>query len=566
MKRGGGGGGGVWTGVERQRSHTFSVLQMKGGFSIRTILVCMVIVCIGVVSVGVDVRASDDDNNTIVYDLSDVIDGGNVLRMIKTLASCCNAALTDQYNDDSDEYAYTSAVTRVVFSPEDLKAREVIRSWMLELDLIVREDAIGNIFGEWVGSGKDNSGSVLTGSHIDALPLAGAYDGVLGVVGALEAIRALKAINYVPVRSIEIIMFTSEEPTRFGLSCLGSRVMSGALDSELAGSLVGQDGLDIVGAMRQAGYHGHNVMRELDESIDSGSREEDAASLHEVFSRVQLESKNRFSAFVELHIEQGPLLERNGDVLGVVGSIAAPSYRQYHFHALGGHAGALMMEDRHGHDALLAAAELALSVEEAALKAKKVWEASDDNDSRSSEYVGTVATVGRIDVTPGAVNSVARLATVHVDVRDDNSQRRDDVVNEIEAAATRIAKQRGVTLKKKQVTEDPAMISDKNIVNIIEDVAEKIKIMSQEKANGAQNEEAVFKWRRMVSRAYHDSTFMSMIAPSAMIFIPCKGGVSHRPDEFSSKQDMEVGVLALAMTLRKLSSSIENNINVDDEL
>lgn len=460
------------------------------------------------------------------------VDASNVVRMIRTLSSCCNMEEApvgaDAGADDVDV-----PVTRVVFSEEDVRARNVVKSWMVELGLTVREDAIGNIFGVWQHQpaegeedADENGGPVLTGSHGDAIPLSGQYDGVLGVVGALEAVRALKESGFVPRRRpIEVIFFTSEEPTRFGLSCLGSRAMAGMLDASYAAALRDEDGGDLMAAAAGAGYG--SAFSSLAE--DGAGGQAAAATLEDVLSSVREDTVRRnFSAFVELHIEQASVLEEAGEQLGVVTAIAAPAYLRYTFSGGGGHAGALLMKYRN--DAGLAASELAIAIEDAALQ-------------MDSEDI--VATVGKIDISPGAVNSVPRIATLHLDVRDIDQGRRDRVVGIVNEAAAAIASRRGVGLTHEVVSEDPAMTSSDAVVDAIESA------IGQMEAEGG----APIRWRRMVSRAYHDSTFMGMFVPTSMIFIPCRGGYSHRPDEFASEGDIEMGVRALALTLKGLSDS-----------
>ncbi len=209
--------------------------------------------------------------------------------------------------------------------------------------------------------------AVATGSHIDAIPHAGMYDGTVGVLGGLEAIRALKRSGFRPRRSIELVMFTSEEPTRFGIGCLGSRLLSGTLDR-----------------------HPRRLLREANEPTDTArtlAEVRTAAGFTGPLSSVHL-SPNHYHAWLELHIEQGPLLEREGIPIGIVTSIAAPASYRFTITGLGGHAGALLMPDRK--DALCAAAEVILSVEKHAL-------ASGSGD--------TVATVGTLAIYPGAVNA-----------------------------------------------------------------------------------------------------------------------------------------------------------------
>src|SRR5271168_2119553 len=242
------------------------------------------------------------------------------------------------------------AVTRIVFTPTDLKARAWLIERCKEARLTVRQDAIGNIFARWVGS-EPNAPVVGTGSHIDAIPNAGKYDGVVGVLGGLEAIRSLQRSGFRPKHSIELLMFTSEEPTRFGIGCLGSRLLSGTMTPDAARKLVDKEGVSLEQVRRDAGY---------------------SAPLEQV----KLPS-GYYKAFVELHIEQGPILEREHVQLGVVERIGAPASLRITVEGAGGHAGGVLMPDRR--DALCAAAELILAIEHSA---------------QASGAVDTVATVG----------------------------------------------------------------------------------------------------------------------------------------------------------------------------
>src|ERR1700693_5560589 len=233
--------------------------------------------------------------------------------------------------------AEAPAVTRIVFTPTDLKAR----AWFLvrckEAGLSVRQDASGNIFARWAGT-DSTAAAVATGSHIDAIPNAGKYDGVVGVLGGLEAIRALQRSGFQPKRAIELILFTSEEPTRFGIGCLGSRVLTGTLSPEAARQLKDNSGQTLADTLQSAG---------MPKDLDS----------------VRL-SAGQYRAFVELHIEQGPLLEQAKIPLGVVESIAAPASLEVRIEGAGGHAGGMLMPGRK--DALCAASEIILAAEQAA--------------------------------------------------------------------------------------------------------------------------------------------------------------------------------------------------------
>ena len=385
------------------------------------------------------------------------------------------------------------AVTRVLWTKTDLDGRAYLRELYDEAGLQTRVDALGNTFARWVGSEPDLA-PVATGSHVDAIPHAGKFDGVLGVLGGLEAIRALQKSGFQPRRSIELIQFTSEEPTRFGLGCLGSRALCGARSPDDLRALKDADGIDLDDARQSAGFDGD-------------------------LKSVQL-PPNFYHAFVELHIEQGPELEKSGLPLGVVTAIAAPAALRVEIVGVGGHAGATLMPGRR--DALLAGAELALAVERAAL---------------ATGSVDTVATTGFFQVHPGAVNSVPSRVQIEIDVRDINGERRDSVVEAIRQSAQEIAAHRGVEIKLETLNADPPATCAPPVIDAIE--------------NACREVEAPFQ--KMVSRAYHDALFMARLCPIGMIFIPSQGGVSHRPDEFSAPEDIARGTDVLARTLAQLA-------------
>lgn len=388
-------------------------------------------------------------------------------------------------------------VTRVVFSEADLRARAYVKGLCREAGLTIREDAVGNTFVRWNGTGskcQPELSPVATGSHIDAIPNAGAYDGVVGVLGGLEAIRALQRAGFQPRRPIELVIFTSEEPTRFGIGCLGSRMMGSVLTPDRAHSLRDKEDRGLDELRRQAGFSG---------DLES----------------IALEA-GHFHAFVELHIEQGPELERERLDLGIVTAIAAPASLKILIEGEGGHAGAMLMPVRR--DALAAAAELILALESAA---------------KSSGAIDTVGTVGICEVFPGAVNSVPSRVRLETDIRDTDGDRRDGVVATLKTVAEEVSARRGVRISFETVNADPPAASDPAIVEAVEQAARSAGQIS----------------KRMVSRAYHDSLFIARIAPVAMIFIPCRGGVSHRPDEYASAEWIAGGVATLARTLATLA-------------
>jgi len=390
--------------------------------------------------------------------------------------------------------AEAPAVTRIVFTPTDLKARAWLKARCQEAGLTVRQDAIGNTFARWDGS-DPNAAAVGTGSHIDAIPNAGKYDGVVGVLGGLAAIRSLRQSGFRPKYSIELLIFTAEEPTRFGIGCLGSRLLSGTLSPDAARNLTDNDGATLDEVRRKAGLGGD-------------------------LEQVQL-SNGYYKAFVELHIEQGPILEKQHIPLGIVTKIAAPASLRILLEGSGGHAGGVLMPDRR--DALCAAAELILAIENAA---------------RSSGAIDTVATVGICEVFPGAVNSIPSKVRLSVDVRDTDLQRRDNVMRTIEDTCRAVSEKRQVTVKSELLNADAPADCAPAIIEALSQSCRKHDI----------------QFLPMVSRAYHDSLFMARIAPIAMLFIPCRNGYSHRPDEYAAPEDIARGALILAETLAALSS------------
>lgn len=385
-------------------------------------------------------------------------------------------------------------VTRILFTPTELKARYYIRDLMTDAGLTIHEDAVGNIFGRWNGT-DPTLPAISTGSHIDAIPYSGRYDGVVGVLGAIEAIRALRNTEFTPRRSIEVIMFTAEEPTRFGIGCLGSRAMAGNLTPEMLHALTDDDDTPFESVRTDAGYT-------------------------DPLDRVKL-TQGHYHAFVELHIEQGERLEKAGIPLGIVTAIAAPATLRVVFHGDGGHAGTVLMPDRH--DALPAVAEITLEVEKSA------------QESLSPD---AVATVGLCDVYPNAVNSIPSRVTLEIDIRDIDLASRDGMVARVKNAIQTVCARRGLQAQIEVLNADAPCQSGEAIIQ---------SLTTQAEALG-------YPYQKMVSRAYHDTLFMAQICPTSMIFVPSENGYSHRPEEYTSPEDIARGVELLAHTLADLTT------------
>jgi ureidoglycolate amidohydrolase len=417
------------------------------------------------------------------------IDESRLLDELQTLATFTSV----------EQPAEGTAVTRIVFSPDDLRARAWLKDLASKEGFTLREDAIGNTFIRLTGS-DPSLPAVGTGSHIDAIPHAGMYDGTVGVLGGLEALRAIKRSGLTARRSIELLLFTSEEPTRFGIGCIGSRLLAGLIDTTRA-----------------------DALREANEPADLArtlAEVRTAAGFTGSLATVPLQP-NHYHAWVELHIEQGPLLEREKIPLGIVTNIAAPASYRFTITGFGGHAGALLMPDRR--DALCAAAELILSVERHTL---------------ATQSIDTVATVGTCDVYPGAVNSVPSRVTLQLDIRDTDPARRESVMQAVRADIRALEARRAITVIEELINADQPAQSSPHLVDVLEQTCR------------AEN----IPYKKIVSRAYHDTLFMARIVPTAMIFIPCRNGVSHRPDEYAAPADIARGAQVLAAALAKLAS------------
>jgi hydantoinase/carbamoylase family amidase len=393
------------------------------------------------------------------------------------------------FNDDPA----AGGITREVYTPTYAAALERVADWMRAAGLDVRLDAVGNLFGRWEGS-DPAAPLVLTGSHVDTTLNAGRYDGVLGVLGAIEAVHALRAVGAAPRRSIELVAWAGEEP-RFGTGCVGSRAAAGDLQRADLDRLCDRAGVSMADALREAGFDPDGLAQ----------ARIDPATIH---------------ALVELHIEQGVVLESGGESIGVVTAIAAPHDFRLTLRGAATHAGATPMGLRR--DALAGAAEAMLVLERLA---------------QQSPSQTTVGTVGVLRARPGAINVVPGEVELDVDVRDSDLDAREQVVAAIVAATGEIAERRGLELEVTPIVEDVPVACDPRVVEAAE----------------AACAELGLSHRTMTSGAYHDAMIMGRQIPIGMIFVPSAGGVSHHPDEYTAPDELEHGVQVLAGTLARLA-------------
>jgi allantoate deiminase len=381
-------------------------------------------------------------------------------------------------------------VTRLSLSLEDLKARQFVIDVMKESGLKVRVDSVGNIIGKLEGTNSD-APVVMTGSHVDTVLQGGLFDGALGVLGAVEAIRSIKESGIELTHSIEVVSFTDEEGTRFGTGYIGSKGMSGYLNEETF-QLKDANGISYGEAFKQAG---------LDPSL----------------YKEAVRQPKELKAYIEMHIEQGKVLEEHELAVGVVTDIQGPVWLEVTLTGYPDHAGATPMNMRK--DASLAMAEIMLEVEKLATK-----------------YKG-VGTVGKVKIEPGGVNIIPGKAAFSIDLRHVDKELRAAMVNCVKTAITESSAKRSVKAEidiKKAV--DPATCSSE-IVEVIEKSCKELQVPTMKLQCGAG----------------HDSLMMTNITKMGMIFVRSKDGISHNPKEWTEKEDCVIGTQVLLNTLVKLA-------------
>ncbi len=377
---------------------------------------------------------------------------------------------------------------RLALSDEDRQGRDLVVTWMRDLGLDVQVDAIGNVVA--VREGREPGPPVMCGSHIDTVATGGIYDGNLGVLAGLEVLETLASAGVVPRRPMAVAFFTDEEGSRFAPDMLGSLVYAGGMTVEEAYDLVGIDGPRLGDELARIGYLGGLPCPGLVPH-----------------------------AYVELHIEQGPVLEANHEVIGAVTGVQGISWQQVRFAGQFNHAGTTPMEYRH--DAGYAAASVAVA-------ARKL-----------AREIGApqVATVGKLDLRPDLVNVVAGAATLTVDLRHTDGDVLVEAERRMAAEIDRIASEEGVTVERHQLSRFDPVEFDPRIVSLVEETA---------RSHGHTA-------RRLPSGAGHDAQMLARMCPSGMVFVPSVGGISHNPAEFTSAEHLEAGANVLLHVLLRLA-------------
>ena len=382
-------------------------------------------------------------------------------------------------------------VARLSLTPEERAAKDLVASYMEEAGLAVREDAAGNLFGRREGE-DPGAAAVLIGSHVDSVLNGGDFDGPLGVLGGIEVLQTMDEEGVQTERPVEVVAFTDEEGARFSLGMIGSRALAGTLSREDL-RFEDRDGVSIEGAMRDAGLDPGKV----------GEAARPAGSL---------------AAYIELHIEQGKVLENENLPVGVVTGIAGPVWLRLSFTGEAGHAGTTPMGSRR--DALAAAAEVAGVIEEEA-----------------SATGTTVGTVGQIEAGPGGINIIPGRVELSLDLRDIDEAVRDRAERRIRERAAETCERRGIGLEFEEIQRLPPAPCSEEIRATI----------------AAACEEEGIRPYSLPSGAGHDGMHVAEVCPMGMIFVRSKGGISHNPKEWSSPEDCEAGCKILYSTVLDLA-------------
>lgn len=381
-------------------------------------------------------------------------------------------------------------ITRPSFSKTDLEARDWLKEKIKTAGLMLREDGAGNIFGRIEGKGK----TIMAGSHIDTVINGGMFDGSIGVLSALECLRRIKEEGLPHSKPLEVASFTDEEGNLVG-DFLGSRAFLGLLNREI-----------LEKGLTQFGTSFTDILKRTEFTIDG------IMEAHK--------QKPHLEAFLEIHIEQGPMLEAEDKPIGIVDCIAGKHYRWCSFYGMASHAGTTPLELRH--DAFLGLADFALK----------------STQHVATKHYGNMVTIGKIGVRPGAFNIIPDQADFSFEFRSTSKETLDELEKSLFTIAEDIASTRGLTFSSTIVDKtDPVSISSR-IINIIKEECEKLG----------------YAFMKLPSGAGHDSQVLASVAEVGMIFIPCVDGISHSPKEMIKWEDLEKGANLLLHVLLRLAS------------
>lgn len=382
-----------------------------------------------------------------------------------------------------------TGVCRLALSKEDRQAVETVKRWMEEAGLKARIDDFGNLIGRL--EGKNSEAPILmVGSHIDSQPYAGRFDGVIGVLGALEVVQTMREKNIVPDTPIEVVAFCDEEGCRFNKGLFGVRGILGMLEE---GELERKD---------------KNGVTRKEALIEFGC---DPTRLKESEYK-----KGSIGAFLELHIEQGPILEAKGVPVGIVTGISGPLWLSVELEGFAGHAGSVPMSMRQ--DALVGAAKIIVALNELA---------SQDPSAP------TVGTVGSLQVFPDSRNIIPEKVTFTIDLRDIDINRRHTLEAQLRKRMKEVSETHGLRCTVSEDTNSEPRYCSERLMNIMRQQSEVIGLNPIE----------------LMSGPFHDSLSMSYACEYGMIFVRCKDGISHNPKEYSTIEDIALGTELLYHTV-----------------
>ena len=386
-------------------------------------------------------------------------------------------------------------LTRLAFSKEDLEAREFLINLIEKNGFKLKIDNVGNIYAIYDEGCEADAKPVCVGSHIDSVPNGGFYDGTLGVMAGLEALSSIKEAGIKLKRPLWLINFSCEESSRFKTATIGSKIISGKLSQQRLHELKDEDGISLFEAMSAAGFKPQN----LDEAILK---------------------ENSLHAYLELHIEQGPVLERSAISVGVVSGIAAPIRFEITIHGKADHSGATPMNMRS--DALLAASHIIIAANKFA-KNKKT----------------AVATVGYVHAKPGVLNVVPGEARLGVDLRDIDKASLEELNLELRNFVGELSRELKFSYEIRELSSDEPVKLSEHAINLLEDEAKKLGI----------------KTLTLPSGAGHDAMNLTKLANSVgMLFIPCVDGISHNTKEAINFKDAVAATKILTNALIRLSN------------
>lgn len=386
----------------------------------------------------------------------------------------------------------SGGITRLSFTKEERAAKEKVASYMKEAGLAVYEDAVGNLIGRKEGKEKD-APVVLVGSHIDSVYNGGMFDGPLGVLAAVEVLQTMNEHGVKTKHPIEVVAFTDEEGARFSYGMIGSRGMAGTLSEE---ELAHRDkhGISLAAAMKEAGLNPSEVVKAA-------------------------RRKGSVKAYVELHIEQGRVLEQANLPVGIVTGIAGLVWAKFTIEGKAEHAGATPMPIRR--DPLVAAAQIIQVIEQEARKTGT-----------------TVGTVGQMQVFPGGINVIPERVEFSLDLRDLDAAVRDSVFLSIIERAQQIGNERNVSVAVELLQKMPPVLCSELVQNAAKEACRQLG----------------FDVFTLPSGASHDGVQLAGLCPIGMIFVRSKDGVSHSPEEWSSKEDCAAGANVLYHTVLHLAT------------